>query len=112
MINIAKALESVGVDSVDDLRSLLSGDEHSRRRVRNALYSVHGVGRKTVDYFDLLVGISDGVAIDSRIRKTLGKAGITDVSPTHASAVLRQAAEAHGWTPAQMGGLLWSHGAR
>ena len=64
-------LKREGVESESDFRTWLEKDSNLPK-----LQAVHGIGPKTVDYFRLMVGLQ-GAAVDRRLLKFLGMAGIS-----------------------------------
>jgi hypothetical protein len=98
--------EEQDIETVEDLRGRLN-DNVQRAVLREALGDVRHVGPKTLDYFDILSGISTGIAIDVRIRRVISAAGIEDLSYRHISAVIRAAAYIRGWRPGDLDAALW-----
>ncbi len=87
------------------------GDHAKRAVLREALAVVRHVGPKTLDYMDILSGISTGVAVDVRIRRVVQAAGIEDLSYGHVAAVIRAAAAGRGWRAGDLDAALWQFGA-
>lgn len=104
--DLCDVLEDLEIETVDDLRGRLL-DPDTRAVVRSALDAVRHVGPKTLDYFDILVGIPTGVAIDVRIRRVAEAAGLRDMSYQHLSAVIHAAARSRGWRPGDLDAVLW-----
>jgi hypothetical protein len=67
---ILHLLKQEGIESETDLRAWLLNDSNLPK-----LHAIKGVGPKTVDYLKILVGLQ-GTAIDGRLRKFIGMAGI------------------------------------
>jgi len=63
-------LKREGVENESDFRTWLERDTNLPK-----LRAIHGIGPKTVDYVNLMVGLQ-GAAIDRRLLKFLGMAGI------------------------------------
>jgi hypothetical protein len=59
--DITRVFERIGVETVTDLRGALS-DPFRRTTLREALAAVRHVSPKTLDYFDVLSGVSPGAA--------------------------------------------------
>ena len=106
---LAAVLDRARIQDVLELRSHLAAPE-TRPQTREALRQVRDVGPKTVDYFDRLVGLPDGVAIDSRLRAVARTAGIENTSYDHLAAVIRTVAGERGWEAADLDAALWSFG--
>lgn len=104
--DLGEVLEDLEIETVDDLRARLL-DPDTRAIVRSALDAVRQVGPKTLDYFDILVGIPTGVAIDVRIRRVAEAAGLREMSYGHLSAVIRAAAKSRRWRPGDIDAVLW-----
>lgn len=103
-------LESLQIKTVHDLSAALSSPDR-RDPVRTALRAVSFVGDKTLDYFDILTGKADGVAIDVRVRRVARAAGITTTAYWHLSSVIRHAAAARGWRAGDLDAAIWNAGA-
>lgn len=104
---LTTVFELAEIETVDDLRSRLT-DPESRADLRAQLRTVKYVGPKTVDYLDILVGLSSGVAIDSRIRKVTSAAGIADDSYAHLAALIREVASEKGWRAGDLDAAIWA----
>lgn len=100
--------ELAGIDTVDDLRTHLI-DPELRTVLRRNLRTVKYVGPKTVDYFDILVGLDTGVAIDSRVRRVASKAGIGNTSYAYLAALIHEVAEVKGWRPGDLDAAIWAY---
>ncbi|MEV4902843.1 hypothetical protein AB0K08_16070 [Citricoccus sp. NPDC055426] len=105
--NTTAVLERFGIDTTGELRDHLS-DEEKRPELRAALDRVKWVGAKTLDYFDILCGITDAAAIDSRIYRAAGNAQIANHSYDHLEAVLTRAAELREWRLGDLDAVLWA----
>jgi hypothetical protein len=68
---ILHLLKREKIESEADLKAWLAKDNNLPK-----LHAIRGVGPKTVDYLKILVGLQSA-AIDGRLRKFLGMAGIT-----------------------------------
>lgn len=101
--------EDQGIETVEELRARLT-DQARRPIFREALAAVRHMGPKTLDYIDILSGLSTGVAIDVRIRRVAGDAGIEDMSYANMSAVIRAAADSRGWRAGDLDAALWQFG--
>lgn len=109
--DITRVFEGQAIDTVMELRSTLA-DSARRAVLREALATVRHVGPKTLDYIDILSGISSSVAVDVRIRRVAQAAGIEDLSYGHIAAVIRAAAANRGWRAGDLDAALWQFGAR
>jgi len=98
-------LKREGVDSESEFRTWL-GKETNLSKLR----SVHGIGPKTVDYFRLMVGLQ-GAAIDRRLLKFLGMAGIplTQSDYSAALAIINRAADLASVPRADFDHSIWRY---
>jgi hypothetical protein len=101
--------EDQGVETVEELRARLT-DPARRPVFREALAAVRHVSPKTLDYIDVLSGLSTGVTTDVRIRRVAEAAGIEDISYANMSAVIRAAADSRGWRAGDLDAALWHFG--
>lgn len=108
MVAMATVLEDLGIDTSQELGLALRGDD--RAAVRRVFGRVRHVGRKTLDYLDVLTGSKDAVAIDVRVRHVAGEAGIEDSSYGHLAGVVRAAAAIRGCAASDLDAALWAHG--
>ncbi|MDR6415653.1 hypothetical protein [Pseudarthrobacter sulfonivorans] len=106
---ITRVFEDQDIETVEELRTRLT-DQSTRPVFRSALAEVRHMGPKTLDYIDILSGLSTGVAIDVRIRRVARAAGIEDVSYENMSAVIRAAADSRGWRAGDLDAALWHFG--
>lgn len=104
--NVTAVLEREGIGTVSEFRKALE-DQSSRASLRTSLRAVRNVGPKTLDYFDILCGLSTGVAVDVRIQQCAREAGINDLSYDHLASVVREAARRRGWRPGDLDAALW-----
>lgn len=109
--DITCVFERQEIETVVELRDTLS-DPAKRTVFREALAVVRHVGPKTLDYIDILSGISSGMAVDVRIRRVAQAAGIEDMSYEHIAAVIHAAAAGRGWRAGDLDAALWQFGAR
>lgn len=107
---MAAVLESHKVETIDDFRQMLS-DQQRGPVLRKDLDGVKYVGSKTLDYLEILVGISS-VAVDSRLTRVTKAAGIERTEYDHLAAVIRVAAADRGWRPGDLDAALWRAGER
>lgn len=105
--NTTAVFRDFSIETTGQLREHLS-DSQKRPALRAALNRVKWVGPKTLDYFDILCGITDAAAIDSRIYRAAGNAGITDHSYDHLRAVLVRAAQLRQWRLGDLDAVLWA----
>ncbi|MGF9663176.1 hypothetical protein AAIH25_15065 [Arthrobacter crystallopoietes] len=101
---VADVLSKHDVETVGDFRAGLENGG-----LRTALKRVKYVGPKTLDYLEILVGISS-VAVDSRILKITRAAGMTSTSYDHIAEVIRAAADQRGWRHGDLDAALWRAG--
>lgn len=105
--NITAVLEQFSIETTEQLREHLSHPE-KRPILRKSLGAVKWVGPKTLDYFDILCGITDAAAIDSRIYRAAGNAKITNHNYAHLRAVLVRAAQLRQWRLGDLDAVLWA----
>lgn len=105
---MARVLWSHRIDDVPGFRETLR-DPVRRAAVRSDLDGVWGVGRKTLNYLNILVGDSDAVAIDARITSVARAAGITRLTPAYLEDVITEAADRGGWRPGVLDAAMWKH---
>jgi hypothetical protein len=86
----AAVLELHGVETVADFREALEDTERGPV-LRRDLDRVRNVGPKTLDYLEIIVGISS-VAVDSRLTRVTKAAGIERTDYDHLAAVIRAVA--------------------
>jgi hypothetical protein len=108
IVAMATVLEHLEIDTSEQLGLALGGE--GRAAIRHAFGRVRHVGRKTLDYLDVLTGSEDAVAIDVRVRHVAGKAGIKDLTYAHLASVVRAAAAIRGWAASDLDAALWAHG--
>lgn len=101
--------EDQGIETVEQLRATLTGPA-TRPVLREALAGVRHVSPKTLDYIDTLSGLATGDAVDVRIRRVAGAAGIEDTSYANMSAVIHAAADSRGWRAEDLDAALWHSG--
>jgi len=89
------------VEAESDLQKWLSQDSNLPK-----LISIKGIGPKTVDYFKILVGIPTS-AIDRRLRKFLGLAGLTLNPYADAQSVINSTADILGKDRACFDHSIW-----
>jgi hypothetical protein len=107
---MATVLELHQVETIDDFRAALTDPERGMV-LRKDLDRVKYVGSKTLDYLEILVGIS-AVAVDSRLTRVTKDAGIERTDYDHLAAVIRAAAADRGWRPGDLDAALWRAGER
>jgi hypothetical protein len=107
---MAAVLELHGVETVGDFGEALE-DSDRGPVLRKDLDRVRNVGPKTLDYLEIIVGISS-VAVDSRLARVTKGAGIERTDYDHLAAVIRAAAAERGWRPGDLDAALWRVGER
>lgn len=106
--DMAEVLKDQGVEEPGDLRAALE-DPARRDELRAALDAVRYVGSKTLDYFDILAGLSSGIAVDSRLLAITKAAGIGRTDYDHVASVIRAAADARGWRHGDLDAAMWAY---
>ncbi|XKH58397.1 hypothetical protein LG293_17375 (plasmid) [Citricoccus nitrophenolicus] len=103
----AQALAVEGVETVEQMLVRFT-DESTRLPLRQALRRVPNVGAKTTDYLEILSGSEKVAAIDVRIRRATGRAGIVRTGYFYLQDVLNHAAAQRGWTVGSLDVVLWN----
>lgn len=109
-VQIAEVFHKNQIETSSDLHAALSAPE-TRDELRTQLWSLKYVGPKTLGYFDILAGVQDGTAVDSRVLAVFTAAGITSPNYAHSEAVIRDAAQRLGWPVGGLDSVLWRIGA-
>lgn len=107
---MAAVLTHHGIEKVNEFRTALE-DLKRGPELRKALKRVKYVGPKTLDYLEILVGISS-VAVDSRLTRVTKAAGIERTDYDYLVAVIRAAAAKRSWRPGDLDAALWRAGER
>ena len=107
--DLTRVFEDQGVETVEELRARLA-DPAERPAIRDVLAGVRHVSPKTLDYIDVLSGLSPQGATDVRIRRVAEAAGIEDTSYANMSAVIPAAADSRGWRAEDLDAALWHFG--
>jgi hypothetical protein len=68
---------------------------------------VRHVTPKTLDYIEILSGISTGAAVDVRVPRLIQAAGVEDLSYRHTAAVVPAAAAGRAWRAGDADAALW-----
>ena len=105
---MAAVLANHNVETMDDFRDMLS-DQQRRSTLRKDLGDIKYVGPKTLDYLEVLAGLSS-VAVDSRLMRVTKAAGIDRTDYDYLAAVIRAAAADRGWRPGDLDAALWQAG--
>jgi len=108
---IAGVFRDLGIDTVQDLRDRLTGGAEGAKELRSALRKIRNVGPKTVDYIAILAGDPTAAAVDVRVRRVLGRAGIAAGGYDEVRAVVHAAASKRGWRLADLDAVIWQAGA-
>ena len=113
---VAELFIAESVETEADLHFWLCGDPaagHGEDAACSAniakLAAVHGIGPKTIDYFEILCGEQDTAAIDMHLTRFLEKAGVRVTSYEQARAVIAGAATELGVPAAQLDHSIWTH---
>jgi hypothetical protein len=107
MAQTAAVFHDHGIETTDHLRQALEG-EATREPLRRELHRVPNIGPKTLDYFDILCGVTEAAAVDSRIRTAAGRAGIEKQGYEHLRDVMRHAANTRSWRLGDLDAVLWA----
>ena len=105
---IVKELQLFKIETVSDFAHALSEPER-RGELRSALDNVRYVGQKTLDYFDLLVGLQN-TAVDYRIHRVFAAAGLDNMSNIAIKQVIIKAADVKHWNLTDFDAALWKAG--
>lgn len=104
----AELFHQKDIDTVPMLSKKLAEGCVDRDQLRRDLDRIKYIGPKTLDYIDILAGLNDSVAIDSRIEKAATRAGIGNLRYSHLEAVLRHAAGLRDWRVGDLDAVLWA----
>ena len=96
-------LEEMGVETVSDLRELVSD-----RWRANALRRIKGVGPKTVAFLKLVVDL-DALAVDQHILRAMDQAGVPPCDPSEAEWLLSKVAQRLGCRLADLDAMIWQY---
>jgi hypothetical protein len=107
MAQTAEVFHDHGIDTTTELREHLQNQD-TRRPLHQALQAIHHLGPKTLDYLDILCGITPASAIGSRLRLATTRAGITVTDDGHLKAVVRHAATLRHWPVRDLDAVLWA----
>jgi endonuclease III len=107
MRQMALVLSRLEIESIADLARALSG-EQSRASTRTALWVIHGVGRKTLNYLGVLVGL-DECAVDVHLRSFGRAAGLAARDDAGWELVYRAAAKRLDIPVGNLDGAAWRH---
>lgn len=106
LVETIAALKDFDIETVADLRDVLSGER--RNDFRDRLLSVKNVGLKTVNYLDILAGI-DGRAVDIRVKRFARAAGIENWNDAdYLTGVLDDAARLAGVPVGSIDAAIWA----
>jgi endonuclease III len=105
LADLTAAMIDLEIETVTDLGRHLSTDQRPAAVAR--LRAVRGVGPKTIDYFAILAGSSDVVAIDRHLTRFAADAGISELSYGYLQQVYIAAALERGWTPGAVDAAVW-----
>lgn len=103
VLEVTRLLNAEGVETEADLREWL-GTEANRQR----LLSIKGIGPKTLDYLQVLVGIPN-VAVDVHLFAFLERAGCPAKNYSEAHDLLIDAAQLLGWSASELDHSIWRH---
>jgi hypothetical protein len=107
MAQTADVFTDHGIDTTADLGAKLE-DEATRQPLHRALQGIHHVGSRTLDYLDILCGITPALALGSRLQLAANRAGITLRDDGHLKAVMSYAANLRDWPVADLDAVLWA----
>ncbi|MEU8003211.1 hypothetical protein AB0B66_18800 [Catellatospora sp. NPDC049111] len=106
--DLTDAMTDLRVDTVTDLRDLLTDDQLRPSAVQR-LRVVHNVGPKTADYLAILVGSDDHIAIDVHLFNFAAQAGVPMGSYDGLRRVMTEVSKQRGWTLASLDAAIWQH---
>lgn len=107
MAQTAEVFHDHGIDTTDQLRQALEA-EVTREPLRRELRRVPHIGPKTLDYIDILCGVTEAAAVDSRIRTAAVRAGIQRQDYEHLREVMRHASNTRNWRLGDLDAVLWA----
>ena len=100
---VLELLAAEGVETEIDLREWLSHEPNLQK-----LQSIKGVGPKTIDYFQILVGISTS-AIDRHLLRFLADAGLAVSNYIDAQTIINSAADILAVDRAHFNHSIWQY---
>jgi len=103
VLAVTRLLNAEGVETEADLRDWLADEGH-----RQTLLGIKGIGPKTVDYLQVLVGIPN-VAVDVHLFAFLEQAGCPVSNYAEAHRTLIDAAQILGWPANELDHSIWTH---
>lgn len=103
IVEITKFFVKEGVETEADLRNWIQNISNTEK-----LRTLKGVGNKTVDYFNLMVGIPTA-AIDRHLLKFLHNAGIETNDYFEAKEIIHLAADARGIDRTTLDHSIWKY---
>ncbi|NKX55958.1 hypothetical protein [Arthrobacter mobilis] len=106
--DMAEVLKDKRIEEPGDLRAALE-DPDRKVELRGALQAIRYVGPKTLDYFDILAGLSTGVAVDRRLLRITDAAGIGRTGYDYVAEVIREAADVRGWRHGDLDAAMWAY---
>ena len=107
MAQTAAVFHDHGIETTEQLRQALEA-EGTREPLRRELRRVPHIGPKTLDYFDILCGVTEAAAVDSRIRTAAVRAGIEKHGYEHLREVMHHAAKTRSWRLGDLDAVLWA----
>jgi len=102
-LELIALLDNEKVDTEEEFRLWLLHDENCEK-----LRAIRFVGRKTINYLKLLVGL-DVAAIDIRLRRFVELAGIGKLSDERCQDVIHRAADLMKWDRADLDHSIWQY---
>lgn len=103
VLEVTRLLNEERVETEADLREWLLSEEHRQRLLR-----IKGIGPKTLDYLQMLVGIPN-VAVDVHLFAFLERAGCPAKNYSEAHDLLIDAAQLLGWSASELDHSIWRH---
>jgi len=106
VLEVTRLLNAERVETEADLREWLGTEANGQR-----LLSIKGIGPKTLDYLQVLVGIPN-VAVDVHLFAFLERAGCPASSYAEAHRTLIEAAQLLGWPANELDHSIWRYMSR
>jgi hypothetical protein len=103
VLSLTKFLISEGIETEEQLRNWISND-HNKQRI----LSVRGVGPKTADYIQILIGMQN-VAVDRYSRGILQEAGVSWTNYGDAHKIISLAADILGFEITVLDNTIWEY---
>lgn len=106
VLAVTRLLSAEGIETEADLRDWLADEAHCQ-----TLLGLKGIGPKTMDYLQVLVGIPN-IAVDVHLFAFLERAGCPAKNYSEAHDLLMDAAQLLGWPASELDHSIWRYMSR